>query len=167
MCRRPVLSAPAPYHIEGLIVQLPTGDSVIHISILMGLPSRRFRVTVALMTMARQAVGAYGERCAAQHLVDEGLRVVARNWRCDQGEVDIIAWDGDVIVFCEVKTRRSTAYGTPAEAIVAAKARRLRRLAARWLQTTDAHPREVRFDVVAVFPQPRGAAYVEHTRGAF
>lgn len=127
----------------------------------------RLRVTVALMTMARQALGAYGERCAAQHLIDEGLRVVARNWRCDQGEVDIIAWDRDVIVFCEVKTRRTTTYGTPAEAIVAAKARRLRRLAARWLQTTGAHPREVRFDVVAVLPQPRGAAHVEHTRGAF
>ncbi|MGI5213692.1 YraN family protein [Plantactinospora sp. CA-290183] len=119
------------------------------------------------MTTARQALGAYGERCAVRHLIEAGLRVVARNWRCADGEVDIIAWEGDVLAFCEVKTRRSDAFGTPAEAVVGTKARRLRRLAAEWLRSTDAHPEQVRFDVVEVYAARAGAARVEHTRSAF
>jgi putative endonuclease len=119
------------------------------------------------MTTARQAVGAYGERVAEQHLTAQGLVVVARNWRCRDGEVDLILRDGDDVVFCEVKTRRGTLYGTPAEAVVGAKARRLRRLAARWLAETGVRPREVRFDVVSVLTQPRGPSRVEHVRAAF
>ncbi len=119
------------------------------------------------MTTARQAVGAYGERIAEQHLAADGLVVLARNWRCRDGEIDLILRDGDDVVFCEVKTRRGTRYGTPAEAVVGRKSRRLRRLAARWLAETRVRPREVRFDVVCVLPQPRGAARVEHLRGAF
>lgn len=123
--------------------------------------------TVTAMTKSRQALGAYGERLAVRHLVAAGLVPVARNWRCTEGEVDIIAWDGEDIVFCEVKTRRTGAYGTPAEAIGPAKARRLRRLAARWLAVSGSTPREVRFDVVSVLAAPRGPARVEHTRAAF
>ena len=120
------------------------------------------------MTRARQAVGAYGERLAERHLTEQGLVVLARNWRCPAGEVDLILSDGaGVVVFCEVKTRRSGRFGTPAEAIGAAKVRRLRRLAAHWLAESPEHPREVRFDVVAVLPQPRGATRVEHVRAAF
>ncbi len=120
------------------------------------------------MTMVRQAVGAYGERCAVRHLVDAGLRVVTRNWRCSNGEIDIIAWDGDVLAFCEVKTRRGTTFGTPAEAVIGTKARRLHRLAAEWLATNrEAHPREVRFDVIEVYAPRGGAARVEHLKGAF
>ena len=119
------------------------------------------------MTTARQAVGAYGERIAERHLAAQGLVVIARNWRCPEGEIDLILRDGDDLVFCEVKTRRGSRYGTPAEAVVGAKARRIRRLAAQWLATTAVRPREVRFDVVSVLPQPRGAAQVEHLRGAF
>ena len=116
---------------------------------------------------ARAAVGAYGERCAVRHLTAAGLRVVARNWRCPHGEIDIVAWDGEVLVFCEVKTRRSTAFGSPAAAVVGAKARRLRRLAAHWLTTNPVGPRDVRFDVVEVLVSPRGAARIEHLAGAF
>ena len=119
------------------------------------------------MTTERRAVGAYGERLAERHLRDQGLVVLARNWRCADGEVDLILRDGDDVVFCEVKTRRGATFGTPAEAIRPAKVRRLRRLAARWLEQTPVRPREVRFDVVAVLPQPRGATVVEHTRAAF
>jgi len=119
------------------------------------------------MTKATQAVGAYGERLAARHLHDVGMVVLDRNWRCAHGEIDIIARDGEVVVFCEVKTRRGDAFGEPLEAVVATKARRLRRLAARWLSTTGARPAEIRFDVVSVLPQRRGAARVEHLRGAF
>lgn len=119
------------------------------------------------MTKSRKAVGGYGERLAVRHLTDAGMVPVTRNWRCSEGEIDIILWDGEDLVFCEVKTRRSGEYGTPAEAVVASKARRLRRLARRWLAGTGVHPREIRFDVVSVLPQPTGAARVEHIRGAF
>ncbi|MEV4760442.1 YraN family protein [Micromonospora sp. NPDC049559] len=119
------------------------------------------------MTRARQAVGAYGERCAVRHLVDAGMTVVARNWRSDLGEIDIVARDGEILAFCEVKTRRGTTFGAPAEAVGRSKARRLRRLAARWLELHETRPREVRFDVVEVFVPPSGAARVEHIRAAF
>ena len=119
------------------------------------------------MTRERRAVGAYGERLAERHLVNQGLEVLARNWRCRDGEVDLILRDGDDVVFCEVKTRRSPTFGTPAEAIRPGKVRTLRRLAGRWLAESAAHPREIRFDVVEVLPQRRGAALVEHTRAAF
>jgi putative endonuclease len=122
---------------------------------------------VIAMTRVRRAVGAYGERLAERYLTDQGLVVLVRNWRCADGEVDLILRDGDDVVFCEVKTRRGGQFGTPAEAVGAAKVRRLRRLAARWLAETQVHPREVRFDVVAVLPQLRGAAQVEHVRAAF
>ena len=114
---------------------------------------------------ARGALGRYGEDVAARFLTDAGLVVLERNWRCDLGEVDIVARDGDALVVCEVKTRQSTAYGPPQEAVTAAKQARLRRLAARWLADRGVHPPQVRIDVVAVTRGPRGAASVEHLRG--
>jgi putative endonuclease len=119
---------------------------------------------------AKDAVGQYGQRIAERHLVESGLTVVARNWRCPDGELDLVATEGPVLVFCEVKTRSSTAYGDPAEAVLGAKARRLRRLALRWLAEQQAYgdPRfwpELRFDVVSVLRVPRGAATVRHLRG--
>lgn len=119
------------------------------------------------MTRRRQAVGAYGERCAVRHLIEAGLRPVARNWRCPDGEIDIIAWDGDVLAFCEVKTRRGAGYGTPAEAIVPTKVRRLRGLAVRWLTETGTTADELRFDVLSVHLPAAGAARVDHLKGAF
>ncbi|MET8148137.1 YraN family protein [Actinoplanes sp. NPDC049668] len=119
------------------------------------------------MTTERKAVGAYGERTAERYLRAQGLVVLARNWRRPEGEVDLILRDGDDVVFCEVKTRRGDHFGTPAEAIGPAKVRRLRRLAARWLAETSIRPHEIRFDVVAVLPQRRGATVVEHVRAAF
>jgi putative endonuclease len=119
------------------------------------------------MTTVRQAVGAYGERRAVQHLVAAGLTVLQRNWRCPRGEIDIVAEEGETLVFCEVKTRRSDEFGAPAGAVGAAKVRRLRRLAAEWLATHGGGGRDVRFDVIEVRPAGRGGAQVEHIRGAF
>jgi putative endonuclease len=119
------------------------------------------------MTNATQAVGAYGERLAVRHLVDAGLVLLDRNWRSRTGEIDIVARDGDVVVFCEVKTRRGPGFGTPAEAVGARKVARLRRLAAEWLAQAQVRPREIRFDVISVVSPPRGAPRVEHVRGAF
>jgi putative endonuclease len=119
------------------------------------------------MTRAKDAVGAYGERVAVARLVGEGMVLLDRNWRCPAGELDIILREGDVVVFCEVKTRRSDRFGTPAEAVDRLKVRRLRRLAAEWLSISGLRPGGVRFDVVSVRPQRAGAAQVEHLRGAF
>lgn len=93
--------------------------------------------------------------------------MVAGNWRCPDGEIDIIAWDRDELVFCEVKTRRDVGYGTPAEAVVPTKVRRLRRLAAQWLTASGASPRGVRFDVIEVLVPRKGPARINHIRGAF
>jgi putative endonuclease len=119
------------------------------------------------MTQAKDAVGAYGERVALAHLVEQGMVVLDRNWRCRTGEIDLILRDGADLVFCEVKTRRSTRFGTPVEAVDDSKVRRLRRLAAEWLTEAGVRPEVVRFDVVSVLPQRSGAARVEHLRGAF
>lgn len=119
------------------------------------------------MTDANRAVGAYGERLAARHLVEAGMAVLDRNWRSATGEIDIVARDGDVLVLCEVKTRRGLGFGSPAEAVDWRKVRTLRRLAAEWLAQTGVRPSEVRFDVVEVFSPRRGAPRVRHLKGAF
>lgn len=119
---------------------------------------------------AKDAIGRYGERVAARHLAQSGLTIIARNWRCSDGELDIVAAEGPVLVFCEVKTRSTTAFGDPAEAVMGAKAVRLRRVALRWLAEARGEARywpELRFDVVTVLCQPRGAAQVAHVRGVF
>ncbi len=110
-------------------------------------------------------MGRYGEDVAARHLGEGGLVVLERNWRCEVGEIDIVAREGAVLVVCEVKTRSSGAYGPPSAAVTPAKAARLRRLAVRWVQERGVHPDEIRIDVVAVVRGPRGAAQVEHLRG--
>ncbi len=119
------------------------------------------------MGRAKDAVGGYGERVAVAHLVAQGMQLVERNWRCARGELDAVLRDGEVLVVVEVKTRRGNGYGLPAEALGYRKVARLRRLAALWLAEHPVGASEIRFDVVSVWPQPRGAARVEHLRGAF
>ena len=110
-------------------------------------------------------LGAYGERVAAQRLVDEGMVLVDRNWRCDLGEVDLVLRDGDVLVFCEVKTRTSAAYGHPLEAVGPVKGERLRQLAVRWVDEHGGQPGGIRIDLVGVLLAERGAAEIAHVRG--
>jgi putative endonuclease len=129
------------------------------------LPYGRGLATVGAMTGVNAAVGSYGERVAARALCAAGMTLLDRNWRDRAGELDIVARDGFVIVFCEVKTRRGDAFGSPGEAVGPAKQRRLRRLAAAWLAAHPGVRGEVRFDVVEVRAQARGAAQVEHLRG--
>ena len=102
------------------------------------------------MTRARQVLGAGGEDLSAAWYEAQGYRVVARNWRCREGELDLVLHRGGTIVFCEVKTRSSLAFGSPLEAVTPVQQRRIRRLAAAWLRETDGHAAQVRFDVAAV-----------------
>ncbi|MGY1729118.1 YraN family protein [Geodermatophilus sp. SYSU D01062] len=115
----------------------------------------------------RTELGSRGETIAAAYLTDAGLTVLDRNWRCRDGELDIVAREGTAIVFCEVKTRRATGFGHPVEAVTAAKQRRLRTLAQRWLAAHDEHAPDLRFDVVGVLVRPAAPALVTHLRGAF
>ena len=112
-------------------------------------------------------LGALGERIAAAYLTDAGLRVLDRNWRCREGELDIVAREGDALVFCEVKTRRGVGYGHPVEAVTVVKQHRLRTLAQRWLAAHDEHAPDLRFDVVGVLVRPDRPAQVTHLRAAF
>lgn len=112
----------------------------------------------------KDRVGSYGEQVAVNHLQRHGFVILDRNWRCELGEIDIIAKDGDCLVVVEVKTRRSERFGSPAEAVTAAKLARLRRLTGRWIAEAGVHPPRVRIDVLAVRPQPSGAARVDHLR---
>ena len=115
------------------------------------------------MTQARRALGASGEQLAADWYIRNGYEVVARNWRCRDGELDVIARRGRAFVFCEVKTRSSVAFGTPAEAVTRQKQVRLRHLAARWLdEHAGVRATEIRFDVASVL-----AGVVEIVQGAF
>ena len=119
--------------------------------------------------LAKDRLGRNGEDAAVAHLVTAGLEVLARNWRCRDGELDVVALDGATVVFVEVKTRSGVGFGHPAEAVTFAKARRIRRLAALWLQAErpPAASGDVRFDVVCVVRQPDGSLAVEHVAGAF
>jgi putative endonuclease len=120
----------------------------------------------------RRDLGLRGEEAAVGWYVGAGYEVVARNWRCSEGEIDVIAIDpdGSIVAICEVKTRSSTAYGSPQEAVTLAKQRRLRRLAARWLSQHRIHGasmRSVRFDVVAVLEDRSHDLVVEVVHDAF
>ena len=110
----------------------------------------------------RRALGQWGEDLAARCLVEAGLVVLDRNWRCDLGELDIVARSGDVLVVVEVKTRTTELFEPPMAAVTRTKASRLRRLTARWLAEHAVSPREVRIDVVSIFVPHSGAPEVEH-----
>jgi putative endonuclease len=99
---------------------------------------------------ARRTLGATGESLAADLYRKLGFTIVDRNWRCNSGELDLVVASGNLLVFCEVKTRRSDFFGTPAEAVGYQKQARLRRLAAAWMAENHPGQVDVRFDVVSV-----------------
>lgn len=114
---------------------------------------------------AKDAVGRDGEELARQWLERRGMEVLDANWRCPLGELDIVARDGDALVFVEVKTRSSTAFGHPAEAVTPRKLARLRRLAGAWLSEHEVHASGMRVDVVAILRRPGRPALIEHLPG--
>jgi len=101
-------------------------------------------------SVATSAVGRAGEELAAQWYRDAGFAVVAQNWRCDLGEIDLVCARGRLLVVCEVKARTSLVHGAPVEAVGRVKQHRLRRLAARYLAESGRRGVTVRFDVASV-----------------
>ena len=98
---------------------------------------------------ARRGLGKMGEELAARQLVAAGYEIVARNWRCQEGELDLVAQQGECLVVVEVRTRRGKALGTPEESVTPAKQARLIALAEAYVQAVD-WPGDWRIDVVAV-----------------
>ena len=124
-------------------------------------PARR--IPAGARVDPRRQLGQSGEDAVARWYLDHGYEVVARNWRCRDGELDLVLRRSRQFVFCEVKARTTTAFGVPAEAVNRRKQARIRRLAARWLQD-DAPVRaaSIRFDVASVL-----AGQIEVIEGAF
>lgn len=112
-----------------------------------------------------EALGRRGEDAAAVYLRREGMRILARNWTCGDGELDIVAGHGDILVVAEVKTRSSGRFGSPLKAVDAAKRRRLRRLARHWAAGRTEVFARTRVDVVSVLAGADGRCYVKHHRG--
>jgi putative endonuclease len=108
------------------------------------------------------ALGGFGEDLATAHYRAQGYEVLARNWRCAAGEIDLICAKGPLLVVCEVKARAGSAHGHPLEAVTVPKQRRLRRLAALYLRQQARRWPEIRFDVAAVL-----GGVLEVVEGAF
>jgi putative endonuclease len=126
-----------------------------------------------MSTVARPAgapnlvLGRAGERMAARHLQKLGFVVLSRNWRCREGELDLVVTDGETLVVCEVKTRAGDNFGDPAEAVTADKVARIRRITGQWLRTFGVGWCSVRFDVIAILARPGRSPELRHFPGAF
>ncbi len=119
------------------------------------------------MRPPRQELGLAGEELAARHLESLGYRILERRYRTRLGELDLVATSGQVLVFVEVKARRGTRFGTPAESVPPWKQERLARVAAQYIAVRQPLEPAIRFDVVAVQCDATGPARVEHIEDAF
>lgn len=119
------------------------------------------------MTKKTTELGIRGETAAAAYLQRIGMTIVDRNWRCQGGEVDIVALDGTELVLIEVKTRSSNRAGSPEEAVSPAKQKRLARLARMYMAHADLDSCAVRFDVIALRVLAHDRALLRHHRAAF
>jgi len=116
--------------------------------------------------LSRGELGALGEQLAVEHLRALGLRILARNWRCRYGELDVIAADGEhTLVFVEVKTRTGDRFGGVAQAVTPQKVRRIRRLAGVWLAGQDNRWAQIRIDVIGVRVGRSRTPEVMHLQG--
>jgi putative endonuclease len=114
---------------------------------------------------AKDVLGKEGEQAAVTYLEGRGFRILDRNWRCADGEIDVVAVDRHTLVVCEVKTRTATRHGTPVEAVSRAKQRRLRRLAVQWLSAHGIRFEQIRIDVVGLLRDGAEGFTIEHVRG--
>jgi putative endonuclease len=115
----------------------------------------------------RTVLGVLGEAAAADRYRSFGFEVLACNWRCAAGEIDVLAQRGELLVICEVKTRRGAGFGGGFDSVTARKQQKLRQLAEVYLRTCDARFRTVRFDVASVAISPEGRVDVELFEDAF
>lgn len=115
----------------------------------------------------RCELGRAGEDLAAEHLRGQGYVILTRNWRCREGELDLVAAVSGLVVVVEVKTRSGRGFGAPAEAVTARKTARIRRLALRWRQEQGLGWRPLRFDVIAIDWPPGGPSELRHIESAF
>jgi putative endonuclease len=113
----------------------------------------------------KDVLGKDGEQAAVDYLESCGFRILDRNWRCAEGEIDIVAVERHTFVVCEVKTRSGTRYGTPLEAVGRAKRNRLRRLAVRWLTAHGVRFDQIRIDVIGLLYEGTGGFTIQHIRG--
>lgn len=127
----------------------------------------RYLAEVRDVTQGSKKLGERGEDAAVAYLGRAGMTVVERNWRCPVGEVDIVALEGDEVVLCEVKTRRSAAKGSPEEAVTPAKQRRYRKLALAYMQHAGGEGVSIRFDVISIQVLSEDRALLRHHRAAF
>lgn len=117
--------------------------------------------------MKRHEIGILGERVAGNFLQNNGYTILETNYRCPEGEIDIIAQTDNYLVFVEVRTKTSFLYGTAAESITRAKMDRLRAVAARYTQEHEGLPENWRIDVVAIRLDPDGMlSHIEHIENA-
>ncbi|WP_093883911.1 YraN family protein [Syntrophus gentianae] len=116
--------------------------------------------------MQNLQTGKIGEEMAAAYLEAAGYRILERNYRCPFGEIDIIAQEGDTLVFVEVKSRRSENYGLPQLAVGPEKQRRISKISLFYLQSHRLEPSDVRFDVVAILLRPKNPS-IELIKDAF
>lgn len=112
-------------------------------------------------------LGRRGEDLAARHLAKLGFVVLSKNWRCREGELDVVVTDGQTLVVCEVKTRTGPKYGDGAEAVTADKMARIRRLTSRWLSAHRVGWCRIRFDVISIYLPESGDVQLRHIEGAF
>ncbi len=119
------------------------------------------------MSEGRQNLGRKGETLASNFLKKSGYTILSRNYRCRSGEIDIIAMEGDYLVFIEVKTRRGTSHGHPLEAITARKQRQISKVAQCYLAENDLFDTKARFDVVSVVMSKSNQAQIEIITNAF
>jgi putative endonuclease len=130
------------------------------------LPPPRAIVEAEVVAMgAKDVLGKEGEQAAVSYLEGCGFRILDRNWRCADGEIDIVAAERRTFVVCEVKTRSGTRFGTPLDAVGQAKRRRLRRLAALWLAAHGTRFDQIRIDVVGLLRDGAGGFTIQHVRG--
>ncbi|MDD3114331.1 MAG: YraN family protein [Anaerovibrio sp.] len=117
--------------------------------------------------MDNKTLGNKGERLAAEYLGSHGYRIVETNYRCQFGEIDIIASRGDLLVFAEVKTRRSLRFGRPGEAVDFCKQRKITRTAAWYIHGKKLDNCHFRFDVLEILRSPAGQMSLNHIKNAF
>lgn len=117
------------------------------------------------MNNKRQLLGKLGEDVATEFLIAQGFNIIARNWRSHRVELDIVARDGQTIVFCEVKTRRSNNCGVPAEAITQTKRDNLRTAALHWLSANSGFKAHIRFDVIGITIDSSRCPTISHIKG--